>query len=252
MKPQPLAVACAVLLLGGCNRQAAITAPTNVMTPSGAAGIQSISIETSIPGGQLAVGQMVQMRAVVRLNDGSAHDITNEAAWYSDNCDVVSVLGPGLVKGEAPGSGGVRILYLQQLGGITINVSTPSNGGGGAGGGSPAPTPPGGPAPAPPAPAPPAPAPPAPPPPPPNPTIVSISINGSGNCLVGRSISLQVIAHFSDGSEKNITGEVSWGTSGVAASLSSNVLTCLAPGAVVVTARWNGMSASHTVTVTLT
>ena len=250
MKPYSL-VACAALLLGGCDRQAAITAPTNAATPSAAAGVQSIAIEAAIPGGQLAVGQMVQMRAVVRLSDGSTHDITNEAAWYSDNCDVVAVLGPGLVKGEAPGSGGVRIIYLQQLGGITVNVSTPPSGGGtGGGGGSPAPTPPGAPAPAPPAPAPPAPAPP--PPPAPNPTVVSISINGSGNCLVGRSISLQVIAHFSDGSQKNITGEVSWDRSGVAASLSGNVLTCLAPGGITVTARWNGMTASHVVTVTLT
>src|SRR5687767_13138697 len=113
MKPLPLvAVACVSLLVGGCRQNAAITAPDS--TPSRAApGVITITIGTGAANSQLAVGQTVQMRAIARMADGTAIDVTDFAAWYSDNCDVVAVVGPGVIKGEGRGSTAVRVIYSQ-------------------------------------------------------------------------------------------------------------------------------------------
>lgn len=252
MKPLPLvAVACVSVLVGACQKSQSPTAP-DATTSRAAPGVQTITVGTGSGSSQLAVGQTVQVRAFARMGDGTSVDVTDFAAWYSDDCDVVAVLGPGLLKGEGAGNTGVRVIYGQSTGSVTVVVTSSTTGSAPPPpAGSPPTEPPPPSSPPPSNPPPPSPPPPPPPPPPSNPTIVSLTISGPDTCRIGASVTLQAIAHMSDGTQRNVTAQASWGGGGAAASVAQNVVKGLLPGLITVTASYGGHSASHSVVITI-
>ncbi len=255
---QSIAVGCAVLALQACNRNANPNAPTRIATipATTPSTIQSIQIGSSGSDRSFTVGQSVQLRAIARLIDGSEQDITGLATWNSDNPSVATV-SSGLVTGVRSGAARIRASYLSATGEEDFNVAdapagptprptdspsddgsgSPSDGGagttgggtnsgGGDSGGTGLPATP--------------------------PTVQKLVITGDHNIPVGKSGQLHAIAYMSDGSQKDVTASSNWrnDNSLIGGISQSGVFTGVTPGSNVVTADYNGTSASQPVQVT--
>jgi hypothetical protein len=253
-----VAVGCAFIALQACNRNANPNAPTRIATipATNPSTIQSIQIARGGSDSNVTVGQSVQLRAVARLIDGSDQDITSLATWDSDNPSVATV-SSGLVTALRTGAARIRASYLSATGEEAFSIAdaaagpapkdAPTNEGsgsasddgagttgggtnsggtdsGGTGsGGSNIP-----------------------------PTVQKIVITGDHDIPVGKSGQLHAIAYMSDGSQKDVTASSDWrnDNSLIGAISQSGVFTGLTPGSNVVTANYDGTSASQPVQVT--
>lgn len=247
-----IAVGCAFIALQACNRNANPNAPTRIATipATNPSTIQSIQIARGGSDSNVTVGQSVQLRAVARLIDGSDQDITSLATWDSDNPSVATV-SSGLVTAVRSGAARIRASYLSATGEDAFNVAdaaagpapkdAPTNEGsgsasdGGAGttgdGTNSGGTNSGGAS---------------------VPTVQKLVITGDHNIPMGKSGQLHAIAYMSDGSQKDVTGSSNWqnDNSMIGAISQSGVFTGVTPGSNVVTANYNGTSASQPVQVT--
>jgi len=248
-----VAVGCALLALQACNRNANPNAPTRIATipATTSSTIQSIQIASSGSDHSFTVGQSEQLRAVARLIDGSEQDITSLAAWSSDNPSVATV-SSGLVTAVRSGAARIRASYQSATGEEAFSVTdaeagpppkptdSPSNDGSGSSSGGGTDTTGGGTdsggtgVPATP------------------PTVQKLVITGDHNIPVGKNGQLNAIAYMSDGSQKDVTASSDWqnDNSLIGAISQSGVFTGVAPGSNVVTANYNGTSASQPVQVT--
>jgi hypothetical protein len=266
-----ITVMCGVVAFQGCGRNGSPTAPAQVV-PTSSSAVQAIQIAGSSTDKTFIPGQKVQLRAVARLSNGSEEDITGLATWMSDNPSVATV-SSGLVTAVERGTALVRASYQNAAGetsfsvvddlagssgtaptipqssptggespaGTTPDGSTP--GGSLPGGSAPGGSLPGGSAPGgstdPTIPATP-------------PTVQRLVITGEDTIPTGRSGQFRAIAYMSDGSQKDVTASSDWRSddSLVGSISQSGLFTGLMPGSNVVTANYNGATASQPVQVT--
>jgi hypothetical protein len=82
----------------------------------------TISGNTSIS----RLGGTTQLTATASYSDFTTREVTAEAQWSSSNSDslgaVVSVISPGLIRGERYGQGGVRATYASAQGSASANA----------------------------------------------------------------------------------------------------------------------------------
>jgi len=243
------------MLIAGCGDSPAAPSTTVVRQPSAAA-VQTVHVGGSAVAKTLTPGGTTQLAATAQRSDGTEEDVTSLATWSSDNESVATVSSSGLVAAQGPGSAHIRAAYQGQTGETLIDVGarTPS-----ASTPSPSPAPPPSPSPAPaPSPAPsPGPVPPLPGPVPPlpaplPPTVQTVTISGGSTVPMGQSMQLRATGHMSDGTDRDVTSSAQWSTSNpsVASVSQSGVVTGTSPGSDVVTAQFNGASASQPVQVT--
>lgn len=270
-----LALACSVLLAQGCGRSKSPTAPAPIGTGKTVASINAIQIGGAPDSAPLTVGDTRQLSANAQMSDGTSQDLTSLVEWASLNPDVASVTSSGLVTALGPGDARVRARYGdtssesafsvvgKQTGSSGHRNDSSDNGSSGngsgdgssggsnsgsAGGSNGSSNNPSGSAsdntsngvvi-------------------PPNgtdlpPTVQNITITGNNTVPVGRSIQLRVIAHMSDGTDRDVTASADWRTdNSILGSITQNgLLTGLIPGSNIVTATYNGQSASQPVTIT--
>ena len=249
------AIASVGLLASGCSGGSSPTAPiapTSAGAPS--ARVERITLGGEGAGGTLSVGQKIQLAATAQLSDGSERDITLLATWDSEDPSVATVTPGGMVSAEGAGTGRIRAFYQAATGVTTFQVSKAAAPDGASSGEAPeddeASAPPTAPSPS----APPPGGSPAPPPggTPLPPTVQSLTIVGDNTVPVGRSAQLRAIATMSDGSQRDVTAGSDWKSSDnlIGFVSQSGVLTGVAPGSNVVTARYGGASASQPVQVT--
>jgi trimeric autotransporter adhesin len=257
------ALALGMLLAQGCGHNSAPTAPSS--TGSSKLSIRAIQITGGLDGAALTVGDTRQLTASAEFADGSNEDITSLVEWSSADPSVATVTSSGLVTAVGPGTGRIRASYRGTTGESTFNiVKSPAqddptgnrddsggsssggssggaspdggtNGGsGGSGGGGTGGTGGGGGSTALP------------------PTVQSITITGDHNVPVGRNAQFHVIAHMSDGSERDVTGSSVWSSDNAMIGTISQTgwFTGLTPGSNIVRANYDGNSASQPVTVT--
>jgi hypothetical protein len=257
------------LACGACGGHQSSVAPSvsSVSKSSPSLTVQHIVIASNTGPTNLRVGQTLQLRAMATLSDGSDQDVTSMASWASENPSVVAVTSLGLVTATGAGTGHVRASYRESVGesgfevlggtdtaGTNPPATSPAPGAPGT-----SPTPPSGSSPNPPPSSPPpsgsSPNPPpssAPPPPTSPPTVQSLSVSGGTQVPVGQTLQLRATAHMSDGTDRDVTGAARWNNSNssVASVTQSGVLTGLVPGSNIVSAQYNGATASQPVQVT--
>jgi hypothetical protein len=248
------AVSCGILLSTACgDSHYSPAAPTLVSTGGQKpASVNAIQIGGARDASPLAIGETRQLRANALLSDGSEQDITALVEWISANPDVATVTSSGLVTGVGAGDGRIRASYAATAAEWALSVvkasgpddspgdsgggGIPAGDGGGAsaggGGGSSNGSGQGGtglP-----------------------PTVQSLTITGEHSVPTGRSIQLHAIAHMSDGSTRDVSSDADWRSDNslVGAISQGGLLTGIAPGSNVVTANYNGTSASQPVEVT--
>ena len=90
-------IAAAMTLALACDKTSSSRTPTG---PSVGATVASLSI---IGERQMAIGQVVTLRAVAFLSDGSTRDVSNQVAWQSSNAIVCSADRGGLVVAAGVG-----------------------------------------------------------------------------------------------------------------------------------------------------
>ena len=254
-----IAVVCGVAMLYGCGRNGNPIAPAPI-TPTQSA-VRAIQIAGRSGDSTFTIGQTVQLSAVAQLFDGSEQDITSLATWTSDNPSAATV-SSGLVTAVRSGAARVRASYQNAEGeaaftivegpaktspsGPTLPDSTSSGGsapppsgtgdtssgtqpGGSSSGGPTNPTLPGTP-----------------------PTVQRLVVTGEPTVAAGKTGQFRAIAYMSDGSQKDVTASSDWRSdNSLIGSISqAGVFTGVMPGSNVVTANYNGASASQPVQVT--
>jgi hypothetical protein len=240
-----ITVMCGVVALQGCGRNGSPTAPAQVV-PTSSSAVQAIQIAGSSTDKTFIPGQKVQLRAVARLSNGSEEDITGLATWMSDNPSVATV-SSGLVTAVERGTALVRASYQNAAGETSFSVVDDLAGSSGTAptipqssptGGAPDVSTPGGST---------NPTIPATPP-----TVQRLVITGEDTIPTGRSGQFRAIAYMSDGSQKDVTASSDWRSdNSLVGSISqSGLFTGLMPGSNVVTANYNGATASQPVQVT--
>jgi len=105
-----MSITVLVLVFGGCDRLPAT--PTADVTRVTVTGLKSFT----------ALGQKSQLAAVASLPSGAMQDVTNQAAWESDNPGVASVSPTGLITVNSVGEAFVRAAYRQQIGTLRVSV----------------------------------------------------------------------------------------------------------------------------------
>ena len=241
------AIASVGLLATGCSGGSSPAAPISP-TSAGApiARVEKITLGGEGAGGTLSVGQKVQLAATAQLGDGSERDITLLATWDSEDPSVATVTPTGLVSAEGAGTGRIRAIYQSATGVTTFQVAKAATPDGASSDEAPeddeASAPPTAPSPSVPPPG----GTPAPP------TVQRLAIVGDNTVPVGRSAQLRAVATMSDGSQRDVTAGSDWRSSDnlIGFVTQSGVLTGVAPGSNIVTARYGGTSASQPVQVT--
>ena len=254
-----IGIMCAACATVGCHR-GPVTPSSTPSSQAASSTVQAVKIGSAATKA-LTPGGSLQLAAMAQRLDGTEEDVTALARWSSDNDAVASVSASGLVSAAGPGTAQIHADYQGKTGDTAIEVSAPPPS---VAESSPAPSPtnpspnpsPTVPAPSPsptPAPTPsPAPAPSPSQPGPPPATVQSVTISGGSNVPIGRSLQLRATSHLSDGTDRDVTSSAEWSTSNsTGASVSqSGVLTGLLVGSNVVTARYNGATATQPVQVT--
>ena len=239
----------AAALLVGCHRSPSSPSITAV-TPTGsasptptAATVQAVRIGASGGARTIAPGATMQLTATAHRADGTDEDVTGQATWSTDKPSVATVSPSGLVSANNSGTAHIVASYQGTTGDTAVEVGGTAAGSGTSpttGSGESSPTPGGGSS---------APAPGS------NglpPTVQSMTIEGTNIVPLGQTSQLRAVAHMSDGTSRDVTADSQWSsTNPNMLGLSQHgLLTALLPGSNVVTAQYNGTSASQPVTVT--
>ena len=172
-----------------------------------------VSIEV-IPGNTtIAVGQTQAFQAMATYEGGAQEDVTDEAAWAIGNITVATI-SAGNATGVGVGTTGITAKY----GNVTSNTAALTV--------RPATVRPA--------------------------VITGITINTGGSVEVGGTKQLTAVATYSDGSSKDVTGEVTWSSSdsGIATIDPTGLATGISVGDITVTAAFGGVSGSATLSVT--
>ena len=235
---------------GGCHRGPVAPSSTPASQVASST-VQAIKIG-SAAARALTPGGTLQLAAMAQRIDGTEEDVTTLARWSSDNDSVARVSASGLVSAAGPGTAQIHADYQGKTGDTAIDVSAPPTSTAEASP-DPSPTTPS-PNPSPTVPAPsPSPTPsPTPSPAPAPATVQSVTISGGSTVPLGRSLQLRATGHMSDGTDRDVTSSADWSASNSSgASISqSGILTGLSLGPNVVTARYNGATATQPVQVT--
>jgi hypothetical protein len=107
------AVAC--LLTGACGKSS-VTTPT---TPSGPT---VLSVTITGTSSLTTVGQTAQLVATANMSDGTTVIVTAQATWRSDNANVVTVSGGGVVTAVSTGEATVTATYQGNSGTLRVRV----------------------------------------------------------------------------------------------------------------------------------
>ncbi|MHB8419065.1 MAG: beta strand repeat-containing protein [Myxococcales bacterium] len=176
-----------------------------------------VSISVSPSSATLVASETVPFGATAIYSDGSSKDITSQATWTSTDAGVAAVSdgrgSKGQVTAISAGSAQIQASYQGVTGGSAVTVSSA--------------------------------------------TVQQILISPSNpSVAAGTPVDFTAQALFSDGSSQGITGQATWTSSDTSvaqvstAGPTSGHASTFAAGSATVTATWQGVSGSTTLTVT--
>jgi uncharacterized protein YjdB len=84
---------------------------------------QLTAIDVSSPNATLAIGATQQLIATGRFSDGSTQDVTAGAGWSSQNPNVATVSGGGLVTAKSAGTSVITAALGSVIGSMTLTVA---------------------------------------------------------------------------------------------------------------------------------
>lgn len=159
----------------------------------------------------VAAGGTAPLAAIARYSDGSRGDVTSRAVWSVSPSSLAAV-SPGQIRGISPGD----VTVSATFGGHTATLPVRVTGGGGTA-----------------------------------PTVTELLVSGGGNVPVGGTTQLTARARLSDGSEHTVTSLAQWQSANDAvATVANGLVHGVSAGTAIVTARFEGRSATATIQVT--
>ena len=186
----------------------------SLLTCAGSLAVNGIVISPANP--SLPVGTTLQLSATAYMNDQTSHDATAEVTWSSSDTSVATVSTGGLVTALAPGTTTISASCSMQSSysttGSTGTTTLTVN----------------------------------------SASLSSLSITPSdGSVPVGVTQQLTATGTFSDGTDHNVTGLVTWSSSDPSAAtiITGGLATGVALGTSTVTATFGTLSGSTTLTV---
>lgn len=158
----------------------------------------------------LLVGETQQLTVTAQMSDGSTQDVTSEASYSSSNSSIASVSQDGLVTANSAGVATITVSYQGKTATVSVMSALPVV------------------------------------------VVDYLTIEPDPVILLkGETQPLTVTAYYSDGSTKDVTALASYQVSDPSvAGISGGQVTALSVGSAVVTASYEGKSASATVSVT--
>lgn len=177
----------------------------------GDASLVSLTVAPIAP--SVAAGTPVQFTATAIFSNGTQQDVTQQSAWSSSNTMVAAISPQGQARTLARGTTTIEATFMGVRGATTLRVTDA--------------------------------------------VIVSISVSPAlASVIVGGTQAYSAQAIFSDGTQQPVTRQATWQSSDSnVAQIGSGgrnrgVATGLSPGTVTITATFNGVSGTATLTVT--
>lgn len=190
------------------------TTPTGTSTPT----LVGVTVAGKTA---LSVGDTTPLSATASFSDGSSRVVTNDAQWITDNHNVCTTSGAGVLSAVSGGSCQVSAVYAQAVGHLGITIA-PGN------------------------------TPPVDPPGPQGPQPKSLSISGASSIAVGASAPWTATVVMTDGHSSIVTSAATWASlaPAIASVSGTGVVSGQTPGATTITAFFQGVSTSAPVTIT--
>ncbi len=151
-----------------------------------------------------------QLTVTATYSDATTQDVTSAAGYSIDNSAIATVSNAGLLTGVSNGTATVTVTYQGVSATATVTVNMP--------------------------------------------TVSSLAISPSAKTLAGQNqtVQLAVTATLSDGSTLDVTNSATYTSSNTSSATvsSSGLVTSASPGTAVITATYQGVSSTSTITVT--
>ncbi len=191
-------------------------------TPVTVSGAVAVSLQVDPVDASLAVGATQQYQAVAIFSDGTSQNVTFQATWTSSDTTVAQIAtggpgpgggGRGVAHALSPGATTITAQWNGLTGSTTLTVTSA--------------------------------------------TVVSISVSPAARSVpAGTRIAYSAMAIYSDGTSRDVTNQATWTSSNPAVAQVSDGIgskgqaTAIAPGTTTLSATYQGVTGSATLTVT--